>query len=98
MPGRAWITVSASSLAFSAMARSAGIPAKILVGVVYNDGSFYYHAWNALWLGEWVAVDATIGQFPADATHIKLLEGDLDQQVAVARLTGKMQIEILDYE
>ena len=82
----------------TAMARAAGIPAKILVGVVYNDGSFYYHAWNALWIGEWVAADATFGQFPADATHIKLLEGDLDQQVAVARLAGRMSIKVVDYE
>ena len=80
----------------AALARAVGIPSKILVGVVYNDGSFYYHAWNSLWVGRFLDVDATFGQFPADATHVKLLEGDLDQQVAVARLIGKLRIEVIE--
>lgn len=80
----------------TALARAVGLPAKILVGIVYNDGSFYYHAWNALFVGRWVAVDATFGQFPADATHIRFLEGDLDQQVGVARLFGKLQLEVIE--
>ena len=80
----------------TALARAAGIPAKILVGLVYNDGAFYYHAWNALWVGKWVAVDATFGQFPADATHLKVQEGDLDQQIVIARLIGRLRIDVLE--
>jgi hypothetical protein len=80
----------------TALARAVGIPAKIVVGLVYNDGAFYYHAWNALYVGQWVAVDATFGQFPADATHLKVQEGDLDRQVVIARLIGQLKIEVVE--
>ncbi|MBU1712209.1 MAG: transglutaminase-like domain-containing protein, partial [Proteobacteria bacterium] len=35
----------------AALARAAGIPAKIEAGLVYLNGRFYYHAWNLLYLG-----------------------------------------------
>ena len=43
---------------FAALARAAGIPAKVSVGLVYTRDRFYYHAWNEVFLGHWVAVDA----------------------------------------
>ncbi|MBW1674756.1 MAG: transglutaminase domain-containing protein, partial [Deltaproteobacteria bacterium] len=30
----------------TALLRAVGIPARIVVGLVYKDGKFYYHAWN----------------------------------------------------
>ena len=54
---------------YVALARALGLPARSAVGLVYVDGSFYYHAWPEVWLGRWVAVDPTLGQFPADASH-----------------------------
>lgn len=80
---------------YTALARAAGIPTKILVGVVYLDGAFYYHAWNAVWVGQWVELDSTFGQFPADATHLRILEGDLDRQIALLRVIGKLKIEVI---
>ena len=62
---------------FNAIARAAGIPAKTVVGVVYLRGAFYYHAWSEVWIGEWISVDSVLNQFPADATHIKFLEGEI---------------------
>ncbi|MDP8254322.1 MAG: transglutaminase-like domain-containing protein [Candidatus Alcyoniella australis] len=79
-----------------ALARAAGIPARVLVGLVYHQGAFYYHAWPAVWVGRWVAIEPTFGQFPADATHIKLLEGDLDKQVDLIQIMGKVRIEVMD--
>ena len=35
------------------------------------------------------------GETAVDATHIKLFEGDLDQQVQLLSLVGKLQVEIL---
>ena len=78
----------------TALARAAGIPTRIVVGVVYQNGAFYYHAWNKMWVGQWVEVDATFGQFPADATHLRLLEGDLDQQIELLRVIGKLKIDV----
>ena len=37
---------------YVAMARAAGIPARIAVGLVYIHGAFYYHAWPEVYLDE----------------------------------------------
>lgn len=81
---------------FAALARSLGIPTRICVGVVYQNGSFYYHAWNKVWIGSWIACDATFGQLLADATHIKLLEGDLSEHLKIANIIGKLQINVIE--
>ena len=83
---------------FTALARAAGIPAKMDSGVVMVGGRFYYHAWPEIWAGRWIAIDPTFGQFPADATHIRLEEGGLDKQVRIIKLMGKMKIDILEYK
>ncbi len=81
---------------FAALARAAGIPATLCLGVVYMDGRFYYHAWNVVWCGEWVELDPTFGQFPADAARLRLVEGDLTDQLRLLPAFGKLEIEILE--
>jgi Transglutaminase-like superfamily len=80
---------------FVAMARSLGLPARTAVGLVYLNDAFYYHAWPEVWLGEWVAVDPTFGQVPADAAHIRFVIGGLAQQFEIIRLIGRLNIEVL---
>lgn len=80
---------------YVAMARALGLPARTAVGLVYVDGSFYYHAWPEVWLGEWVAVDPTLGQVPAGAAHLRFVIGGLAQQVEIVRLIGNLRIEVL---
>jgi hypothetical protein len=80
---------------FNALARAAGIPAKTVVGVVYLRGAFYYHAWSEVWLGDWVSLDSVLNQFPADVTHVKFLEGEIDRQIEILQLIGNLKIEIL---
>jgi len=82
---------------FAAMARAAGIPAKVSAGLLYQEGRFFYHAWNEVYLGRWISLDALLGQFPADATHIKFVEGELDQQAQLVPLIGTLKAEILAY-
>ena len=79
-----------------ALAQAAGIPAQMEAGVVYQRGRFYYHAWNVLHFGEWVTADATMGQFPADVTHIRLVRG-MERQVDLMRVIGRMKIDIEGY-
>ena len=81
---------------YVAMVRALGLPARTAVGLVYLDGSFFYHAWPEVWLGEWVAVDPTFGQYPADAAHIRFVVGGLAQQVEIIRLIGRLNIEVLE--
>jgi hypothetical protein len=82
---------------FTALARASGIPARMSLGLVYDEGKFYYHAWPEIFAGDWVAVDPTLGQFPADAAHIRLITGDLDQQMRLAGVMGKIKIEGIEY-
>jgi hypothetical protein len=79
-----------------ALARAAGIPAQMEAGIVYQRGRFYYHAWNVLYFGAWVTADATMGQFPADVTHIRLVRG-MDRQIDLIRVIGRMRIDIEGY-
>jgi hypothetical protein len=82
---------------FAALARAAGLPARIAAGVVYSEGVFLYHAWNEVWLGrQWVSVDAAFDQMPADATHIKLVEGEPDRHVELVPIIGKLSLEVLE--
>jgi transglutaminase-like putative cysteine protease len=81
---------------YVALARAAGIPARIAAGLVHIDGKFYYHAWPEVRLGEWVAVDPTLGQFPADAAHLRFVSGGLDRQGDLLGLIGRLTIDVLD--
>jgi hypothetical protein len=82
---------------FTALSRSLGIPTRVCVGVVYMQKSFYYHAWPEIFLGEWVAVDPTFNQFPADATHIRFVVGDLSDQIKILKIVSQIKLEILEY-
>jgi len=81
---------------YVALARSLGLPTRTAVGLVYVNGAFFYHAWPEVWLDEWVAVDPTFGQYPADASHIRFVIGGLAQQIEIVRLIGRLNIEVLD--
>lgn len=85
---------------FAALARAAGVPTKICAGVMYAQGAFFYHAWNEVYLEEqgWIPLDTTLNQIPADATHLKLAEGDLDQQVGLLKAVGKLQLKVVSLE
>jgi transglutaminase-like putative cysteine protease len=81
---------------YVALARALGLPARTAIGLVYVNGAFFYHAWPEVWLDEWVAVDPTFGQFPADASHIRFVIGGLAQQVEIVRLIGNLDIEVIN--
>jgi transglutaminase-like putative cysteine protease len=91
---------------YVSLARAAGIPSRIAVGLVYSERlgrAFYYHAWPEVRLGEpeggparWVPVDPTFGQFPADASHLKIVNGDLDKQVEVMGMMGRIKLQVVE--
>ena len=89
---------------FVALARAAGIPARINVGLVAVRSAFYYHAWPEVYIAEgkergfWLPVDPTLNQFPADATHVRLARGGLDKQAAILPLIGRVKMTILDLQ
>src|SRR5262249_9054336 len=64
-----------------ALLRAAGIPARLVGGLMYSPsfgGSFGQHAWVEVHMGPdgWVTLDPTTGEYEqAGATHIKLFGG-----------------------
>ncbi len=81
---------------YVAMARAIGLPARIAAGLAYVDGKFYYHAWPEVFIRDWVPVDPTFGQFPADAAHLRFTIGGLGRQTELLRLMGNLKIDVLD--
>jgi len=84
---------------FAALARASGIPTRIIGGLVFSRGDFYYHAWNEVWTGgAWVPFDATVETDFVDATHIKLTEGDATDMFRLGKVIGQLKAEIIAYE
>jgi transglutaminase-like putative cysteine protease len=83
---------------FTAVARAAGIPTRIVNGLVYSEelDGFGFHAWPEVFVGEWRALDPTLGQTAVDATHIKLSQGDQTMQFKVMEFVGKIGIEVIE--
>lgn len=82
----------------TALLRAAGIPARIEAGLVYLNGRFYYHAWNLLYIGNWITADSLFGQLPADVTHIRFSSGTMRQQLDIMHIIGKVRLKILIFQ
>ena len=83
---------------FTALARAAGIPTKIVNGLVYSKdySGFLYHAWPEVFVGHWRALDPTLGQDRVDATHIKLTENERENPFKLMKFIGQIGIEIIE--
>jgi hypothetical protein len=81
---------------YMALARSLGLPTRSAAGLALVRGKFYYHAWPEVYLGTWVAVDPTFGQFPADAAHLRFIIGGLTRQADLLRLIGQLEIDVIE--
>lgn len=82
---------------FLALARALGIPARQQAGIIYQEGRFFFHAWAQVYLGGWVSVDPILNQAPADAAHIRLVQGDLDRQADLVRVIGRLKVEVKEF-
>ncbi|MGH7614001.1 MAG: transglutaminase-like domain-containing protein [Gemmatimonadales bacterium] len=79
---------------FIALARALGLPTRPVAGLLYLRGRFYYHAWAEVYLDDWVAVDPTFDQFPADAAHLRFVVGGLARQLELVKLLGSLTLEV----
>ncbi|MRR58252.1 MAG: transglutaminase domain-containing protein [Deltaproteobacteria bacterium] len=85
---------------YASLARAAGIPTRYVSGLVYAEGKgFLYHSWAESFVGYWLPVDPTFGEVPANATHIKLAEGDSPADLApLAGIIGKVRARVVDFK
>lgn len=81
---------------FVALARAAGLPAKIRVGLTLHEGLFYYHAWPSVYVGRWLDMDPTLGKPAVGAGYLSLFEGELPEQVRLMGVLGRLKVEILE--
>ena len=80
---------------FVAMARALRLPARPVAGLLRVDGRYYYHAWAEVYLGDWVAVDPTLDQFPADVAHLRLVADGLARPIDLAPRVGRLTLDSL---
>ncbi|MBI4666683.1 MAG: transglutaminase domain-containing protein [Nitrospinae bacterium] len=81
---------------FAALARSVGIPTRVAAGLVYSveHQGFLFHAWPEVYVGQWISVDPTLGQDVADATHIKLTDGEYENLIKLLQFLVKINITV----
>lgn len=96
----------------AALLRGAGIPSRIVSGLVYVDNFageskiFGYHMWTqALVDSRWLDLDATLPGVPFDAAHIAIATSALDPDQSALRemarvlpLLGRLRIRVVDVE
>jgi len=88
---------------FCALARAAGIPARVVMGIECIGRIWGGHAWSEVWIeGEWYALDPTIGNGAADALHLALARSALadtgfgTEFAGVIAGLGAFDVEILE--
>jgi transglutaminase-like putative cysteine protease len=91
----------------AALCRAAGVPSRTAVGLVYvNDRQrgpvLGFHMWTEVWVkGQWLGIDATLGQGSVGAAHIKISDHSwnrtesLTPLLPVARVLGKIAVEVV---
>jgi transglutaminase-like putative cysteine protease len=82
----------------AALGRAAGIPTGIEIGLAYQQGRFYYHAWNVFYLDRWITADATRGSLPAAVTNIRLWRTQGEVPLEMLGLIGQIKLEVLKAE
>ncbi len=97
------------SVLAAALLRAAGIPTRVVVGLVYFQDQrlrvkgFGFHMWDEVHVNQrWVAIDPTFDQTTVDGVHIKLSESSLagvapfEMFVPIMSVAGKLEIEPVD--
>jgi len=80
------------SALFVAMARSLGLPARIVSGLAYSGDTFGGHAWVEVWAGRWIELDPTWGTHFVDATHIR----DTSSALITSAALSLIDFEVLE--
>lgn len=95
---------SEHAVLLAALCRSAGIPSRVAMGLVYVGGIFGGHAWTEVSIdGKWYALDGTIGSGSADPTHIRFGTSSLESgglssgMLGIVKGLGSFDLEIVRF-
>jgi transglutaminase-like putative cysteine protease len=97
------------ALLTAALCRAEGIPARTAVGLLYvekeRSPAMGFHMWTEVWIdGQWLGLDATLGQSSVSAVHVKIADHSWHQTQSLtpllpaSRVLGKMGITVLSTE
>ena len=93
----------------AAMCRAEGVPSRTAVGLIYanvrKEPAFAFHMWTEVWIaGEWLPIDATLGNGQVGATHLKICDQtwhearDMKPLFPVVRVLGRIRIEVVSVQ
>ena len=93
----------------AAMCRAAGVPSRTAMGFVYAEthGKYVFatHMWTEVFVrGEWVGIDATLGEGSVGAAHLKVTDhswhdvNSLTPLLPLQRAIGKMKVEVVSFD
>lgn len=86
----------------AALLRAAGLPTRVVAGLVYQQGAFLGHMWTEIYLDGWIPLDATRARGEVGPDHIALAVSSLastslgDVVLDMALMLGNVQIEGLE--
>lgn len=83
------------AILLAALARAAGVPARTVGGLLRTSDGWHYHVWVELYAGGWVPADPELGQFPADANHLRLTTGGLGRETDLLPRIGHLRVNDL---
>jgi len=75
----------------------------MVTGIAHARGSFFYHAWNEIYVGQWVEMDPAWGENAVDAGHIRMASGPVDMSalanmaLAAGRNLGALKVHVIEY-
>jgi hypothetical protein len=86
-----------AAMLFVAVARTAALPARLVLGLHPDHGRWRSTVWVEVWAGDWVSVNPLDGSLLEDATHIKLLHAaEVEElQLQAAKLKKALRINVL---
>lgn len=87
------------SVLFASLARSLGIPTRIVLGMRLIQGSWVGHMWTEAYVGRWITVDATTDEVGNVPTLLKLVHSDrvLGTQSVRFGVVESLQVTIDDF-
>ncbi|HEY7328231.1 MAG TPA: transglutaminase-like domain-containing protein [Gemmataceae bacterium] len=95
------------ALLTAALCRAEDIPARTAIGLLYVEKNrrpmMGFHMWTEVWIdGQWLGLDATLGQGGVSAAHIKISDhswhdtASLTPLLPTSRILGKIAISVLN--
>ncbi len=92
------------SMLLGSLARAAGVPSRLRMGLVYAGGIWGGHAWVDVLIGnKWIPIDGALySPGPADAARFSCFTGSLEENTisemnSLAQLFGNVDVKILEY-